>query len=120
MTDDVDLGIIAEHRLAHVISFFGQTRAVDLAAGARDFAGDAAAACRIGENPVRAATMVRLSEFGYELRDLVHGVLLGRELICLAFGFGVSEVRRRKSVPDSTRRFFAIVFAFDDGQAWDL
>src|SRR5262249_6132742 len=64
--------------------------------------------------------MVRFAELAHILRYLIHGILLGGELIRLALGFGISEFRRRKCVPHAARRFFAIVFALDDGQTRDL
>ena len=96
MADDVHLRIVAEHRLANVIRLLRQPHAVDFAAGAGDFAGHAAAAGGIGENPIRAAAVAFRAELADVLADLVHGILLRSQLIGLPFGLRITEVRLRR------------------------
>ena len=120
MADNVDLGIAAEHRGAHVIRLLRQAHAVNLAPGAGNLGGHPPAARRVRENPVGAAAVLGCAEFLHELRDLVDRVLLRREIVGHALRLGVTEVRRRKIVPHAARRFLAGVFSLDDGQRRDL
>src|SRR5207244_1494661 len=97
-----------------------QADSIDFAAGPSDFTGHAAAAGGIGKDPVGTAAVAFLSELTDVLLDLVCGELLAGELIGLALGLGISIIRRRFVVPDAPRRFFAIVFPFDDRQLLDF
>lgn len=55
MADDEYLRIVAEHRLADVVSFLGETHAIDFTACARHFRGNTSAAGGIGKDPVSTA-----------------------------------------------------------------
>src|SRR5205823_3688971 len=81
---------------------------------------NATAARRIGEDPVRATAVVRRAEFLHVLADLIHGELLGSELVRHALGLGIAEVGRRGVVPNAAWRFLAVVFAFEDGELGDF
>ena len=94
MSYDMDLRVGAEHGAANVVGFLSQADCVHFTAGAGDFARDAAATGRVRKNPVCTSTMLLSAKLAHVLGHLVDRILFGGEMVGLAFGFGIAEVRR--------------------------